>query len=267
MKSQSAVVKTDGAMIYEKPDFDSSVIDYLSVGDTIKISIKTYGPFYKVKIDKNKYGYVSDVDVTPEISKNKAKDLDKEKKEKKEKNDKKVDNEIEKPLQPVFLTQYWGPYFGVLNYNRKFDNVKVSSQNMLIGMKISGPDTVIKGPTMMDLAIGFCPIAPSYFKDQFNADAATGWLLFLETSMLFPLTSFMNGLIFWGIGLEFVYSDYDLIFNRAQRVKSTDSQLGAHALLGMVYRIKKVGIRFEPRGYYDSLGPHVGGFISIQFAL
>ncbi len=61
--AQLAEVITDGAMVYQHADFDSTVIGYLQRGQKVKVSNRTEGPFYKVQFSEGNTGYVSDVDV------------------------------------------------------------------------------------------------------------------------------------------------------------------------------------------------------------
>ena len=61
--AQMAEVIIDGAMVYKQGDFGSPVLGYLRKGKKVKVSNKTYGPFYKVKLRQGVIGYISDIDV------------------------------------------------------------------------------------------------------------------------------------------------------------------------------------------------------------
>lgn len=66
--SQNAVVTTDGAIVYKQANFDSPILGYFRSGQAIRISNKTFGPFYRVKFKQGLVGYISDIDVTPQGS-------------------------------------------------------------------------------------------------------------------------------------------------------------------------------------------------------
>lgn len=62
-------VKTDGALIYNRPDFDADVLATLSEGTEVRISrgvVGEFAKFHRVRIG-DKIGYIAEIDVTPEI--------------------------------------------------------------------------------------------------------------------------------------------------------------------------------------------------------
>lgn len=262
---QTAVVKIEGAMIYESPSFDSKVIAYVSKDERIKISLKTYGPFYKTKMSKTKFGYISDVDITPSVMPHTSSNQSSSKKSKKD-NDTKPTKEANRPPPPVMETQFVGPVISFLNYTSKFDDSNFSSPYTFYGIKVSGPDLLFKGPILTDLVVALSPTPPNYFTEDFQAQLAKGVAFLLETSLDWPFSVFGNGMIYGGVGLHLMYADYDLTFEVSNRQKVTFTNLGLTASLGLMYRINKVGLRIEPHGYYDPNGTHLAFQLAIQYA-
>ena len=99
--ARSAEVITDGAMVYEKADFDSTVVGYLQRGQKVRVSNRPKGAFYRVQFSQGVIGYISDVDVKVEGGKSSeqaSEDDNKSRKRKKDRNKKKdpEPNEINK---------------------------------------------------------------------------------------------------------------------------------------------------------------------------
>ncbi len=262
--TQSAVVKTDGAMIYKKNDFDSAIVDYLSQGAKINVSQKTFGAFYKVYTGSKVVGYISDVDITPEsgTAKSSRRDGDEENaSKKKEKDLEKEKAEKERVEQPIYLTQYVGPTFNLINYRGKVSDQDISTQLRFYGLKISGPDILIKGPTLMDISLAVAPGVPSTIMELAGTNSLSRGITFLlETDMMWPFKAFFSGMIYWGLGIQLLYMDYDFIYNTSQHLKINETQFGGHAALGLAYRIKRLGFRVEPRFYMDTRQSVSSGF-------
>lgn len=70
----TGVVKTDGALIYSKPDFDAEVLTTLAVGQKVVVSKGTtgeYAKFHRVRSGPI-VGYIAEIDVSVEGSESKA---------------------------------------------------------------------------------------------------------------------------------------------------------------------------------------------------
>lgn len=77
---RKGLVMNDEAAVFEQPDFDSTVIMTLQPGRVFDISDNKRGPFYKIRYQANKIGWISDADVQP-ITEARARELaDKNKK-------------------------------------------------------------------------------------------------------------------------------------------------------------------------------------------
>lgn len=62
-QSQKAMVVNDGALVYVNPDFDSELLTELKAGTVYDVSLKTKGPFYKIRVRPKVTGWIADTDV------------------------------------------------------------------------------------------------------------------------------------------------------------------------------------------------------------
>lgn len=269
LAAQSAVVSIDGAMVYKGASFDAPVIAYLKKGKKIRISSRTYGPFYKVKVRSGLVGYISDIDV--KVMGKAAK------KSRSRGNEKERDRDVpdfEKRRKPIFATTYLGVHGGIANYKEEFtlnvngnDSNQVVSANVPVyGVKLTGPNILIQGPFVFDINAYFSFGAPSYY-DQISQTAPTGLLAFIDFKLVFPMLNETGDdwMVYLGAGPSIVYSKFEFTANDLP-IENSEISLGGSFMLGFAYRIGKFIIKLEPH-YYVEKKSYAGGIAAVQMEL
>ncbi|MBE8221411.1 MAG: hypothetical protein HAW60_01630 [Bdellovibrionales bacterium] len=193
-----AQVLTETA-VYKTNNFDSDIIIYLPANKKVQASKKIYkgksfGSFRKIKVHKNKYGFVSDVDI-------KLLTFLKIQKKRLKKRLKQLKTE---QLYRQYL--YLNTYVGLgLSFNRftekNVDKQKKSAPLTAISFQLMGPWIF---PTKIPLNISFSYAKmPSYYKKISNTKYASGYVLFGDISYPMILSSFNSLLVYYSAGVSF----------------------------------------------------------------
>jgi hypothetical protein len=259
---QPAIVIVDGAAIYEKSNFDSPVMDYLERGKKVLISRKVYrgagglGAFYKIKIRKGIFGYVTDVDVQLDKA-NKNTDES----EKPDENDPtQIQSNLENPDpadddggDTVYLTRFLGLGMSQFNYAETIANKKKSSATSMIAFKMSGPGKVMGG-LPLDYEFSFTTSAPDFYDVPFSS--AKGFLLLGHVMTILPLAQFKKSMFYYGFGLAAKFHKFDVVMRNNSNKTPVDSQdfaAGVALQLGYVYAFTpRYCLRLDGKYYYEA---------------
>lgn len=256
---QKATVLVEGASVYEKPSFDSPIIDYLKEGAVISASrsmvrgAEGFGLFYKVRTPSGKLGFVADIDLSPEGKAKGSKagggkgPLAEEQQKAEEKT-------------PMFFTRYLGASYGSLGYSEKFSGKTLSSNAPVFALKISGPGSLIDGPPL-DFNLGFSPQAPAFYKD-FSKGDPRGFFVLLDTVLDVPLYEHQKGFFFIGFGLMGVYTKFSTVVS-ATTFDSQEFRAGLVGAVGYAHRFGRFAIRWDSKYYYEKT-QYWGHWLSLQ---
>lgn len=249
--AKRAVVIVDGAMVYKKGDFGSPVLGYLRKGKKVKVSNKTYGPFYRVKLRQGIVGYISDVDVKVFGKSSVASRKNKRRSRARRKAYR---------GRPVIAGKKFGLGFSSVNYVDRFpvdgaEKVLSSSTSMLTA-KYSKPFDYLDGAMISDITVGMTLGTPALYND-FSVNPASGFVVVGDYSLLMPVRSMTNrkSSIYWGAGLGFSYSNVKIstyISSVLADVPAEDFRIGGSLTAGYAYRInRKYIFKFEPKFYLE----------------
>lgn len=261
--AQSAVISVDGAMIYKSASFDAPIIAYMQKGKKVRVSSKTYGPFYKVRVRSGMIGFISDIDVEVSKSKRRSKKGQRKKRKKgskgdteKEEKDKsdifaEDDTEEERPhrRKPIFATRYVGLLLNNVNYKEEIFNQELSSNELTYGVKLTGPNILLSGPLTLDLSLIFSLSAPSYYEGISSVDPS-GFLFFADLNLIFPYIENDNWSLYFGAGPVIIVSNFDIAIGN-QALELQELKLGGSFTVGAAYRWRKFIVKFEPKYYLE----------------
>jgi hypothetical protein len=248
-KGQPATVAVDGAAVYEAPNFDSPVMEYLDQGKTFRVSTKVFpgsgglGSFYKVRIRDGVYGYITDVDV--EISGRKGSDAWKV--------EGKKGDDFEGGSDTLD-SRYFGVSAVSVNYTEVIANQKKSAMTSLFGIRWIGP-TGFFGGLPIDFEFVATNRAPQFYQDV--ASETSGYLMMSHLLMNFPLYAGTRNMLSLGLGPSFRFSMFDVRLSKmTPGIGSVDSQeaaFGAQANLGFLWGLtQRWALRFDGRYNYEN---------------
>ena len=270
-RGQDAVVIVDGSAVYQAQNFDAPVMEYLDRGSKVKISKKVYpgigglGTFYKIRLRKGVYGYITDVDI--EISgKSGIENTRNQLNNNNEISDDplKIRDDLEKP-DPVtvfgktmYLTRFFGLEFSSVDYTEKIAGSAQSSTESMFGIRLSGPGKQMGG-LPIDYGLKFLTSAPSFY-DKFFA-SSSGFLIMSHAYAMFPfLVDKPTQVLYYQFGPTLKYSAFDVKTGTGSALAglNVDSQeivLGAGLGLGYAIRFgKKWSLRLDAVYQYENEG-------------
>lgn len=249
--AQSATVVTDGAMVYKKKDFDSSVVGYLRAGEKVRISTKKFGPFYRIQFKQGILAYISDVDVQTEGS-------DSLPTSKKSNSDGRTKSFISKT--------YLGLSYGMLNYSEVFQSRNESESLSFFGLKYTAPAKYITGPFVFDANLLYHSGYPSYYNMTSPASQGlAGKILMMDAQVLYSLAEGTKRTFsaYLGGGLALSYSSFDVEISGSKQNLS-DILVGGVLTGGIGYQTGKFAFKFEPK-YYAMKSNYLAIVGSVQY--
>lgn len=248
--SQQGTVLIQGAMVYSEANFDAPVIAELKYGAIYTISKKKRGPFYRIRLQPGKLGWISDIDIQPGIQKVPSRK-------------KQIDQEVAKEApelaqdesrsETFYATRYRGLTFDYINYTEKTMGEERSALTPFFGFRFSGFNTVFAGDIYAEGNILIHPGAPKYYEEQTGGRASGGIVIanFLLQTVI-PKTS--NLVYLYGFGPMVKYSHFNIDLEGTSLGKSyslDDLNLGVLFNLGLGYRIKKTVIKADVKYYWE----------------
>lgn len=264
--NQSAVIKVEGAMIYENASFDAAVITYLPIGKKVTISKKTYGPFYRIKVKKGVIGYISDVDLEIKAGSGKSKDGDPKtqmlaEQEKTENAESQGGEEFTRSKKPLEEATVMGLGVTLLNYSEHIFGQNPSANMTMYGLKLTGTDLMV--PTLMDIGISFALSPPSYYSSGSEA-APSGYLIIADSLLVMPFMGGEDLIAYLGFGPFLNYSSIKIVLAN-QLLKMDLLKLGAEGMIGVGFRTGTAVIKIEGKYFYDSES-YYAGTLGIQLS-
>lgn len=265
--NKEALVVVEGAMVYSSASFDAPVVSYLPANKKVEISSKNYGPFYRVKIKKGSYGFISDVDlqILGAASKDKKGPKNQPVAETKAKPD--SDDGIERfeTGKSIDDIKAMGLNLSMIGYSEKVLGYDPSSNVFMFGLKFTGPGLLLTPAMDINVAMSMAP--PAYYNDiAVNGLKAAGYLIYADALLQFPFLSSTNTMVYFGLG-PFV-THLNAKVTTASGIHSTDStRFGLEGMLGMGLRMGKSTIfRVEGRYFYEGSQPFYGATMGLLYA-
>ena len=231
VQGQWATIKTDNALVYDQPDFDSPTLMYLPAGQKVRVSKKTFGSyfkFYRVKVSQTKIGYITTIDVATEVPGPPEKGVVNKTRKKKNQLASKPTVGKYPPVRPFNQTKYMGFYVGNLNYKETIPGIDPTTSFLIYGLKLTGPHTLIALPTDFNLVIHYG--APAYYS-QFSTSKPTGFVMIADLLLLFPFMDKKFSSLYLGLGPLIDYSSFQF-GTTAGIVSSSELTLGFSAEIG-----------------------------------
>lgn len=276
MPAVRGMVITDGAAVYEKPDFDSTVVGYLGYETPIIASKKAFpgisglGLFHKIS-HEGRTGYIADTDIRMSKGAASSSSSSKGKTAKKKKGRSKAfdeDDDQAKPggKEPLYFTRYLGGALALVNFTEKFSGKKLSDQMKMFGVRMTGPGTLFDGPPL-DFNFWVSVDKPGYY-NQFASTAPSGFLLFTDVAFILPAYEKTDWLINYGIGLMGVYTRYSVpvankTTNKEADFDSQEFRIGVDFQVGGAYRFNRYAVRADVKYYYEKT-QYLGFLTSFQ---
>lgn len=263
VKAQVAIVEVEGAAVYQFPNFDSPVLEYLRAGSKVMASMKPktgiggFGAFYRVRLPNKKLGWMADVDLLPQFKDdpNRQKQTSNPEYEELKEQAKMANRE------PIYFEKYLGPGMGMVQFTEKFDGGELSSDVTMFGFRSMGPGVLFDGPPL-DFSLMFSIEAPDHYT-KFANGPATGFFLISDVLMPFPIIEGRTGMLTIGLGPMLTYTNFQV----AVRNSSFDSQeirIGLVAGTGYMHRFSSFAIRLDAKYYYERTA-YLGAHLSFLF--
>ena len=252
IKAQWGVIVEEGTAVYQRPDFDSPVIDYLKQGHKLRISRKSYqsksgfGSFFKVRLREKVYGYVSDSEVTAEFKGDPSSDPEDKKSETNEQFELANDPYAN---EPVFFTRYLGGSLSFVNYSEKIAGRWFHSSTPMLGLKITGPGSLIDDvPLDFNLMFSFGP--PQYY-ERVLPGPHSGFFVIADAVFQLPLAEWKNGMMTYGLGPMLTFTNFNLIVGN-RGVENQELRFGAVLMGGVSHRVwRRLVMRGELKYYWE----------------
>lgn len=271
--NKEALVVVEGAMVYSSASFDAPVISYLPANKKIEVSSKTYGPFYRVKLKKDKssgsvsYGFISDVDLQilggaggGDRKSSRNQDVAEAKSRAAQKDEGIERFETTKPIDEVKAT---GLNISSVGYSENINGQEPLSNVTMFGMKFSGPQLLLPSPMDINIAMSLEP--PSYY-ETFAVSGAkpSGYLIYADTLMQFPFLTTPNTMMYVGLGPFLSYLSAKVTAAGGVQ-NNTATRIGAEGMLGMAWRSGKLIVKVEGKYFYEGV-PFFGATIGLLYA-
>ena len=230
VKAQVAVVVNQGAAVYAEAHFDAQVMATLKAGKKVFISRKVYGPFYKIRVRRGVWGYVSDIDVRPLGKKKKSKQRYSKKDLKKPPQKKhKVDS------RAIYEKKFITFSLGQLSLKEQAFGKSFSSSPLTVfGGRYIKPGLIL-GQLPSEISAVFYPQAPDYYKTH-TGKGTSGLLAIIEAVIHLPFVIADHRYFYLGLGPMLAYSDYFLIKdNKSENLQNW--RFGAVLALGWTQKV------------------------------
>lgn len=272
--AQWGYVKSDNAVVYQFPNFDSPIIESFPYKKKVRVSTRVYrgigglGAFYKVRIKRKVFGYVTDVDVSLVPIEQLEKQQQGNEAPVDENNvwgSAQFDESDTPPPQSFFLTSYAGLGFSKLNYSEKVNNNTELGSISVLGLNYSGP-TPLMGGFPLDIDVYFSAEAPSFYSNYFTS--ISGFMIHASGSIMVPAVEQKNWIVYYLGGVTLIYTSYAVIPNTTPSAPSIDSselKMGPLAGLGGAMRFgERTVVRGSVKYYYEKES-YLGFGASVQY--
>jgi hypothetical protein len=244
-QAQQATVINEGSLVYQDADFDAPVIETLGAGRVFSISTTKKGPFFKIRLQRGRVGWIADSDVKPGVIKVETPE------EKKEAAQAAV--APPKKVKPFFATRYRGPVLEYLHYVEDTLGKERDADMIFYGLKFNGYNTIFDGEIYTDANILLHFGAPDFYSEATgkNSDG----LIIIGNFLL--QTTYPQGksrIFFYGFGPMLKYTHYDLEVPdgvESTTYKADDLNLGAVFNLGYSFRVWDMSLHMDAKYYWE----------------
>jgi hypothetical protein len=262
---QPAIIITDGAQVYDKPDFDANILGRLAAGKTARVSKKKSGgmaKFYRIKVGKVT-GYIADIDVkTAESSSEKPSRATKAKRSPKQASEKKRP-EKDAPKEPLYFSRFIGLTLGTIMFKEGVSGVDSKDGLLVYGFRATGPDVLMES-AVIDWSVLLHYGAPSYY-DRLSSTKPSGFVLWTDALFLLPMFAKNDSMFYLGVGPLLMFSNFKVTNGGSPR-DLTELNLGLSTALGWALRIDKLALRVEGK-YFIEKRTYPGIELSLQSPL
>lgn len=254
----AAKVRTDGAMVYSKPDFDSDVLATLKEGDKIRVSSGTLGEkanFHKVRVG-SVLGWIAEIDVQLDDApkkreqrrgagkrdKKSLKPTDKQAEKQSGKKSKKAAKPFMDENVPMFFQKYVGGVIGVSDFNESISGVDSHESLLMYGLKITGPDILFNGP-ILDVNLLLHYGAPSYY-NALSTTKPSGFIFTADVLLLYPFFNRDRGIVAVGLGPLVKFTSFN-VTSGGDLKSLTEFDAGVSLALSGAMKFNKIAVRLE----------------------
>ncbi len=256
----AAIVRTDGAMVYSKADFDADVLGNLRRGDRVRVSSGTigdYAKFHKVAAGAI-VGWIADIDVQVEGA-SKKRDHKRGSSKKSRGRDREKKPFVDESL-PIFFTKYVGVLVGATEFNEDISGVDSKETLLVYGLKFTGPDLLLTGP-VLDLNLALHYGAPSYYT-PLSSTKPSGFLIYGDALLLYPFFNRDKAMITFGLGPLLKFSTFNV--TSGGEIKSLSRlDFGASIALAGAVKVGKFAVRLEGKYHLEKKSEKMA-LLSIQ---
>ena len=225
---QKGIVNVDGAAVYKNPNFDAPVIHYFKRGDKILMTTKIYpgvagfGAFYKVRLDKKKFGYITDIEVIPQYQKV-GSSL--------KRNDEFKNFSIKQKtqhLEDIYISRYIGVTGSWVGLAEKWGKKSFTKFIPFFGVKLTGPG-FISEQFPWDFEILYNHRIPKFYRDiplKNNRKVASAKGYNIQSQLIFniPLSQTIFQLIYAGFGPTFIFRSLVLEISESNNLTKYQAQ-------------------------------------------
>jgi hypothetical protein len=274
---QKAKVTVDGAAVYEAPNFDSPVMDYMDRGKSILVSRRVYrgagglGAFHKVRLRKGVFGFITDVDIQTSgkaLPSSRAVKPTSENQQPVEEQRAAVDSNDPTQIQPelereepeevrmngagIYLTRYLSLNYATFDYAEKIAKQTNSADLAMLGVKLTGPGSVMGG-LPIDFEMNISTAEPDFYSKYYKS--TKGFMFLGHAMVMLQGPEFKKSAIYYGGGLALKYTRFEVITNKFPNSSAIDSQdlvVGLAAQIGYAHEIgSKYLLKGDLRYYYE----------------
>lgn len=281
-KGQNAKIKIDGSAVYQVPNFDSPILEYLDSGKEYKVSQKIYpgigglGSFYKIRLAPGNFGYITDTDIVTEGLSMQHAEVKEASEEVVENDPSMIQEDILSDKEPedesneakkgsIIATQFLGASYNTFSYSEILRNKTESAATSLLGVKFFGP-LEFMGGMPLDINAMFTTTAPSFYSKI--STNTPGMMLMGDVLTLIPMHETKSILIYYGLGLMGRYSKWTVTLKPPASGPDLDSQevgIGLAAQFGATFRFNQLLALSAQTKYYFEKEKYLGYGLTLLF--
>ena len=267
---QKAKIISDSALIYDRPDFDSTIIKEIPEGEVISVSHRKFGPFNRVRLSEGTTGFIADNDFMTAEAEAKKNKKDKRKKEKSQFDSSSDSDEGKEDLsdsearaaeskkrkkRPFHMTRLRGPQLSWLKYREETMGDRVNEYMLMYGYRWTGPDLLMEGSMQTEWTLLGHYGAPQYYLEATGQDA-TGFLLLSDIQWVNVNAVSDRTLSFFSFGPMIRMNSYSVSLKNGSSTNSYTAQdfvIGAAFSVGIAQNFGSFALRSDFKYYWEKL--------------
>lgn len=261
--SQKAVIIAEEGTVFDEPSFDGNVVATLPEGGEFVISVKKKGIFHRIRVKPGLMGWISEAEVEIKGRKSTAKDEPREEPPSTGEDDD-FDSVLGsaksktsgRRLRPIEERRFLGPTLEIVQFAEDTMGAVRKSSLSMLGLRWSGPNTMMSGLISMDSQLLFLSGAPAHYEEA-TRSSASGFLMMGSTIFLTEIPTSTDTMAYYGFGPMFRLNRYEatLLNDPSPGQKRTyaleDLVVGAVFQLGAVIGFSPVALRIDGRYYWE----------------